>query len=135
MTPRRWTGCNLASTLHLSTHAVKSIFALFRKQRSITELLWVLTHATLGFSVVSYLVQIVDRFSSTIGNPIEIVSDMQSDHRNMTKFSQPDEPGFLSICSTLDHWMKELGREWPYLFVAFFLSGCYIHEGTRDLEG
>ena len=72
------------------------------------ELLWVLTLATQRFGVLSYLVKVVDKFSSTIGNPIEIVSDIQADHRNMTKFSQTDEPGFLSICNVLDRWMKKL---------------------------
>ncbi len=101
-------------------HAVKSIFALFGKQKNITELLWVLTHPTQRFSVVSNSVKVVDRFSSIIGNPNEIVSDIQADHRNMTKFTQPDEPAFLSICNILDRWMKELsdtrsGRESPTL--------------------
>ena len=99
-------------------HAVKSIFALFGKLKNITELLWVLTQPTQRFGAVSNLVKVVDRFSSIIGNPSEIVSDIQADHRNMTKFAQPDEPAFLSICNILDRWMKERsntrsGRESP----------------------
>ncbi len=90
-------------------------------------LLWVLTHPTQRFGVISNLAKIVDRFSSTIGNPNEIVSDIQADHRNMTKFTQLDEPGFLSICNVLDRWMKELsdtrsGCERPYPLEAFFPS-------------
>lgn len=121
-------------------HAVKSIFALFRKQKNITELLWVLTHPTQRLGVVSNSVKVVDRFSSIIGNPNEIVSDIQADHRNMTKFTQPDEPAFLSICNILDRWMNQLsnthsGRESPYPPVAFLPSAFYSHEGTRNIEG
>lgn len=90
--------------------------------------------------VVSNSVKVVDRFSSIIGNPNEIVSDIQADHRNMTKFTQPDEPAFLSICNILDRWMKELsntrsGRESPYPPIAFFPSALYSYEGTRNIEG
>ena len=101
--------------------------------------MWVLTHSSQRFGVTSYLVKVVDRFSSVIGNPNEIVSDIQADHRNMTKFSQSDEPGFLSICNALDRWMKELsnarsGCEWPYVLTVFFLPGCYNREGPEILK-
>ena len=111
-------------------HAVKSIFALFGKQKSITELLCVLTHPTQRLGVVSNSVKVVDRFSSVIGNPNEIVSDIQADHRNMTKFTQPDELAFLSICNILDRWMKELSntrgaRKSPPPLTSF-LSFCFL---------
>ena len=110
--------------------AVISIFALFGKQKSITELLWVLTNPTQRFGVVSNSVKVVDRFSSLIGNPNEIVSDIQADHRNMTKFTQPDELAFLSICNILDRWLKELSntrsaRERPPTLLSF-LSFCFL---------
>ncbi|KAK0512960.1 hypothetical protein JMJ35_004977 [Cladonia borealis] len=68
-------------------------------------------------------VAVVDRFSSIVGNPNEIVTDIQADHRNMTKFAQPDEPGFLSICNALDRWMKELSVASSEFFLESLTNG------------
>ena len=67
-----------------------------------------MTHQTQAFGTISNFGKVVDRFSATVGIANEIVSDIQADHRNMTKFSQLDDPGFLNICSALDRWIKEL---------------------------
>ena len=48
--------------------------------------------------------QIVDRFSSVIDHPMEIVSDIAANHRDMTKFGSLNDPGFTSIMTTLLRW-------------------------------
>ena len=39
---------------------------------------------------------------------MEIVSDIDADHSNMTKFTGADDPGFVSLCNTLYRWIEEL---------------------------
>ena len=53
------------------------------------------------------LIKIVDRASSVIGDPMEIVSDIHADHSNMTKFTGMEDAGFLSLCNALDRWFQE----------------------------
>lgn len=55
-----------------------------------------------GSVVCSPFLKIVDRASSVIGDPMEIISDIHADHSNMTKFTGMEEAGFLSLCGTLD---------------------------------
>lgn len=43
------------------------------------------------------LAQIVDRFSSTVGLPGEVQSDIPADHVNMAKFASPTDQGYLRI--------------------------------------
>ena len=38
----------------------------------------------------------------------EIVSDIDSDHRHMTKFEGLKDPGFLSIVRTLHRWIADM---------------------------
>ena len=62
--------------------------------------------------------KIVDRFSSVIEDPMEVVSDIDADHSNMTKFDGPNDPGFVSLCSALYRWVEEIkdiqgNREYP----------------------
>jgi hypothetical protein len=52
--------------------------------------------------------EVVDHFSSTIDDPMEINSDIPDYHSNMTKYSSFTDPRFVSISNTLLRWMKKI---------------------------
>ena len=69
--------------------------------------------------------KIVDRFSSIIEDVQEVVSDIDSDHRNMTKFVGPEDSGFVSVSRALRRWivdMKDIQDRCRYRHHIFILS-------------